>query len=252
MHRRSGGVKIGHHKIKRRIAVILTVMPLGDSMKRKRRPWIRFTLRSLLVAVTIVGILLALRANKANNQRHAVAAVLQIGGFVQYDHQHGETYWATPVAQRTGFRELHSHIPSRFALKLRDRVRPFLGTDLVDNVVTVGFSSGGPSGPIPVNAKPTRKLTEEEWGYLHKLQTLEEIQMFGAAITDEDMPFLSQVPNLRVIVGGANSSITDVGIKHLENTPSLEIIQLQGARVSEAASDKLDKLPNIRSVTFAR
>ena len=192
-------------------------------MERKRKPWIRYTLRSLLIAITIFGIWLAFRVNRAHNQRRVVAAVRQSGGFVQYDHQHAESYWAMPAAQRPGFRKLHSHIPSRLVMKLRDLIRPHLGTDLVDSVVTVGVR-GGDLPPSLNNPQPTRRLTEEEWGYLQRLPSLEEIHISGRVITDEDMPFLSQIPNLRIIIGIANNSITDAGVNHLRQTESLEII----------------------------
>src|SRR4051812_45101623 len=54
---------------------------------RPKRRWLRFTLRTLLVAVTLVGIWLAVTVNAARRQASAVAMILRSGGKVIFDYQ---------------------------------------------------------------------------------------------------------------------------------------------------------------------
>ncbi len=62
----------------------------ADPPKRKRR-WLQFSLRSLLLAVLIVAIGMAAWIvpikNRAQRQKEAVDAILKGGGFVVYDYQ---------------------------------------------------------------------------------------------------------------------------------------------------------------------
>ena len=53
----------------------------------KRRRWFRFSLRMLLVVVTVLCVWLAIKVNAARRQKEAVAAILSAGGTVNYDYQ---------------------------------------------------------------------------------------------------------------------------------------------------------------------
>ena len=54
---------------------------------KPRRRWFQFSLRTLLVAVAVVAVRLALTANAARKQRAAVAAIEALGGSVRYEHE---------------------------------------------------------------------------------------------------------------------------------------------------------------------
>ena len=54
--------------------------------KPKRR-WFRFSLRALLVLVTLTCVWLGLKVNAARRQKEAVDAILKVGGEVVYDYQ---------------------------------------------------------------------------------------------------------------------------------------------------------------------
>ena len=227
----------------------------GQSMERKKRRLIRFSLRSMVIVVALFAIWLGLRTNRAGNQQRAVAAVLKTDGcFVQYDHEHGEDYWAMPATQRISFRKLHTHIPSRLELKMRGLVRPFFGTHYVDNVVTVGFSAapGVSLRPnVPVNAKPVRKLTEEEWGYLSQApKTRRSSDVWRSHNGRRHAIPISTASSSRDHWGRTIPASRMLASNILENTPKVEIIQLSETRVSKEVSDELGKRPNIRSINI--
>jgi hypothetical protein len=57
------------------------------SPARPRRRWFRYSLRTLLLAVTLVAVALAYWVNGAERQRRAVAAIEAAGGTVRYDYE---------------------------------------------------------------------------------------------------------------------------------------------------------------------
>ena len=54
--------------------------------ERPRRPW-RFRLRTLIAAMTLVCVIVALQSNSANRQQRAVEHFLGVGARVSYDYQ---------------------------------------------------------------------------------------------------------------------------------------------------------------------
>lgn len=60
--------------------------------KPKRRHCLRFSLRSMLVVLTVLGVWLGLQVNRANTQRRIVKWVTENGGWVDYDWFMGEDY----------------------------------------------------------------------------------------------------------------------------------------------------------------
>jgi hypothetical protein len=53
----------------------------------KQRKWLRFSLRTLLVVLTIFAIWIGFEANRANQQRQAVQRILAVGGSITYQHE---------------------------------------------------------------------------------------------------------------------------------------------------------------------
>ncbi len=61
-----------------------------DDRPKSRRRWHQFTLRTLLIVVTLAGCglgWLGVKVREARVQAAAVAAILKQGGFVFYDYQ---------------------------------------------------------------------------------------------------------------------------------------------------------------------
>src|SRR5215471_19817094 len=52
-----------------------------------RPRWLRYSLRTLLLLMTILCIWLGLQVNAARRQREAVAAILKAGGDIAFDYQ---------------------------------------------------------------------------------------------------------------------------------------------------------------------
>ena len=59
---------------------------MTDKPKPKRR-WLQFSLRTLMVVVTVFCIWMGITAKRARLQKQAVEAVLEAGGRIIYEHQ---------------------------------------------------------------------------------------------------------------------------------------------------------------------
>src|SRR6476646_10397108 len=53
----------------------------------RRRRWFRFSLRTLLIAITLLCVWLGLTFNRANDERHAAAVIEDAHGEIVYDWQ---------------------------------------------------------------------------------------------------------------------------------------------------------------------
>ena len=53
----------------------------------KPRRWFRFSLRMLMVVITVLCVWLGFKVNAARRQREAVDAILKAGGSIGYDYQ---------------------------------------------------------------------------------------------------------------------------------------------------------------------
>lgn len=113
--------------------------PCNLKSPRLKRPWLRYSFRSMMLLVAIFALWLGVVVKRAKDQERAVDVILAAGGFVQYDVDMGQSYWAMAPARRSSFKELHSIIPSRWTMKYRNWLRPVVGQHYVDNVVSVGF-----------------------------------------------------------------------------------------------------------------
>ena len=112
--------------------------------KRKRR-WMRFSLRSFLIVVTILCVFIGWYVYRVDQQKKAVRWVLKHGGAIRYDYQVDSDGRLLDDSQPPGPKWLHS----------------ILGVDYFASVVTVNFTFTSVS-----DLTPLASLTNLEWLYL--------------------------------------------------------------------------------------
>ena len=129
------------------------------NMSTKTR-WLRFSLRTMLVAGTVLCVLLAWKVRKVERQKEAVAAIERTGGSVRYD-------W-----------EVRDHPQAPGKNLLRD----LLGDDFFDDVVEVDFTTGI---VLPEEADAKRYQTVPM--QLRDLTNLQELNLIGRTIKDLEL-----------------------------------------------------------------
>jgi len=241
--------------------------------KRKRR-WFRFSLRTLLVVLTLLCVWLGIKVNSARNQRQLVAKVHELGGQVKYDYE-----FLAPFGQISPPPEM-------------DWLSRNLGVDYFHDVVSVGFGddseasnhSGQPLGelgtvlPLLQRVPTIRKLffsgsnirdgdvqcfselrnlqylllfetniTGSGLKHLANARKLEMLWIFNSPITDQDLDPLLQLPMLKCL-RLRKTKITDAGVKKLANIESLEALILEDDKISDASIEYLGKLPKLSDV----
>ena len=87
-----------------------------------------------MLLVTIFGAWLGVVVKKAKDQERAVEALLSAGADVQFDVDVD-----TRIGRWHRFRALPSTVPTRWAKRYRNWVRPLFGQHSIDKVVSVSF-----------------------------------------------------------------------------------------------------------------
>jgi hypothetical protein len=110
------------------------VITTEDEMKRKRR-FLRFSIRTLLIVLTIFCVALGWKVERARKQREAVAWVHEMGGSVNYDYELDDDGSSAPDAKPPG----------------SEWLRKQLGRDFFDDVVRVSLTEVGVSDVTPLS-----------------------------------------------------------------------------------------------------
>lgn len=222
------------------------------------RNWLRFSLRTLLIAISICGILLGIRVNAARRQSQAVAELLKMGCEVGYDFDTDANGYGIPLAR--------SYVP--------DWIISQTGPDLFHNVVYVNLQYGDKDGqPIPSqlqNLAPALTQVARLPRPLHlvlsdladddalvevgKLRSLHKLAVWGNdAITDAGIRHLTNLHGLRElrIIGAIDMKLTDKSLRDLGTMPHLEVIYISGLRFTDEGLSQLRNLRRLRELTVS-
>jgi hypothetical protein len=186
---------------------------LPASLAGKRRGWrrlSRFSLRSLLVATTLLGLGLGIGVDRANRQRRAVAAVQAIGGYVSFAQGHST---AEPPEKKWRPAWAPAWIPDHYL-------------ERAEGVWVPGS-------------------TATDFSFLADLPTLETACLMNCpGFHDADLGYLVRSKGLR-LVSLIGSGVTSAGLAEFENLPRLRILQLRDTRIDDSAVEHLRKLQSL-------
>jgi hypothetical protein len=190
------------------------------SPTRPRRFWPRFTLRVLLVFVTLVGVGLGYWTHRARDQRRIVERIEQGGGMVCYERD-------GPDAPD----------PRNFAVEWLAKV---LNRDYLERVVSATIDD--------------RKVLRDA----RHLTGLESLQIDDAELTDDDLTVLVHYSELRVLricpadpfaEVNAGSQISDISLRRIARLPKLEVADLYGAGFWREGIQSLNSSLTLRKLT---
>ncbi len=171
---------------------------MDDSRPSKsRRPWLRFSLRALLVLVLLLSVPLgwfSWKMDRAREQREVVEGISELGGYIIYDYEFDETGELIWEAEPT--------TPAW--------LRKWLGDDFFCDVTRVGCSS--------------THFTDAELEHLKGLTNLKSLHLKSMQVTDAGLEHLKGLTNLKEL-WLLNTQATEDGVKKLQEAlPDCEII----------------------------
>ena len=211
--------------------------------KRPKKHWARFSLRTVLLLLTVFAVWLGLHARRAQNQRAAVKMIQQKGGLVQYDHQfRGDVF-------------LEDAEPSA-----PEWMRRLVGDDFFMNVVVVRLSNTTAENTDLILLSRLKHLkhlylaetdvTGECLEILARLSQLESLGLDGTQVDDEAMTLITEFPNMRWL-GVQGTSITDKSLQDIGALQRLEFLFIDGTDVTDAGLADLSQLVNLRELFFS-
>jgi hypothetical protein len=231
------------------------------------RWWLRFSLRTALLVVTLLCVWLAVESTRARRQKRAIATLQQLGGRIGFDYQLDRHHELTRKKQPAA--------PSW--------LRAAIGDDYFRRVVIVNFDEG--SDPADDDLAILRDLpdlreltlmnrTRIADGSLRNLSALPRLEVLAlngtkidgsglanirypqritglslhdAPVTDEALAYVGKMSNLKWLCL-LNTRITDSGLSHLASLKSLEDLQIQGTAVTDKGLGHLKAITSLKRV----
>jgi hypothetical protein len=209
-----------------------------DPPKSKPR-WFQFSLRTLMVFVTLCAVAcswLAVKMEQARKQREAVEAIRKEGGDAIYDYQQEEVCLSLPL-------------PPRPAPAWLRRIG---GDELLGNVTCVIITEDKSIDHL--TALPRLQclllggpnITDAALKHLNDLSDLQLVGVNSTSVTDDGLACLAHLASVEELILH-NNNITDAGLHHLKHLNHLRRLHLGVNRATEDGVKKLQQaLPNCK------
>ena len=136
---------------------------LATQPAKPRRRWLRFSLRTFFIVVTLLCIWLGFKVNAAHRQHEAVEAILKAGGAINFDYQ--------MVAAKTGG-PINFDIDVNTIPPTPKWLQEFFGEDTFRTPIAVGY----------LGIVDDRPITESDLAQLSKLTELKVAFLPGRLI----------------------------------------------------------------------
>ncbi|HZZ27671.1 MAG TPA: hypothetical protein VFE46_06650 [Pirellulales bacterium] len=176
--------------------------------------WPRYSLRMLLVVITVIGIWLGIEAGRARQQQDAVAAIRKLGAAVWYDY-HIKPYG--PSIERL-FEVKPTATPLE-PLWLDNAI----GVDYFHNVNTANFF---------------QPITDDDLAFVEKLPSLVTLGIGQSKVTSAGLVRLTALNRLMYLVL-ERSQVDDDGMKFLVHLPNLWLLNLEHTNVGDRGCEQI-------------
>jgi Leucine-rich repeat (LRR) protein len=194
--------------------------------ERPKRPWLQFSLRTLLVFVLLVSLFMSwfvVKLRPAQKRQKVVEMVQEAGGLVRYKYKDTS--------------KSYLHLSSDF----KDTPIPawlldLLGTDFFMRVSEVDLYSSNGFG-------------DERMSELAKLANLESLSLARSQVTDAGLVHLKGMSNLKGLCL-YETQVTDAGLTHLAGMTDLRSLRLSGTQVTDVGLAHLKQLTSLSSLNL--
>jgi hypothetical protein len=212
----------------------MSVAQEQGSIKRRKRRWFQFGLRTLFLVTTALAVWLGIHTHRARQQRDAVAAIRRYGGWVRYDYHF-------PSGAYT-YKDYDGNAESPFPSWLVD----YLGIDFLHSVVQVNLNFSEDSGARQEN----RNRTDEALRYLPQLPNLRVLLLEGTQARDESLRYLAGLRKLERLYMWDVTEVSDAGAAHLSGLRNLRLIHLSNSKITDVSLKRFAKLPKLEELSL--
>jgi hypothetical protein len=196
------------------------------------RRFFQFGLRTLLIAMTVFSVWLGIYVHRVRQQKAAVKAIREYGGWVHYDFQE-----APPQSLK---------FDAQAEPKLPAWLVQALGDDFFFDVIEVNLVYNDDSGKREDN----RNISGDVLRHLQALPELRQLLLYKGQATDEGLKFVGAQTKLERILMWDASEVTDAGVAHLASLVSLKKIHLSNSRITDDSLRTLALLPALETMSL--
>jgi internalin A len=231
------------------------------------RRWLRFSLRTLLIVMTVLCIWLAIQVNAARRQKEAVTAILKVGGEMWFDYQSVPPPFGEQVDLAI---DQHALLPGP------DWLRSRIGDDYFRNVISIAIKGKiitesdlkqlsklpqlkkvfvnntkiVPDGTSIAQSKATENI-DNPFGNPPSPSTTNSAarSVAGRLIRDDDLVVFENLNRLTDLVLN-DAEIKGSGLKSLLNLSQLSSLGLVNSQVEDAGLERIGKMVNLKSLVL--
>jgi Leucine Rich Repeat (LRR) protein len=235
----------------------------AEQTKRTWRRYLRFSVRTMIVLVLVIGGWLGWFVRSARIQREAVAAIQAAGGsfFYNWQSKDGEYLDGTePFAPRSFVDRLGVDCFGYVAGVYGGQEHPnavMAQVGKLDRLETLYLEWTHVTDAGLANAMGLRKLkvlvlcdtdvTDAGLAHMQGLVSLRMLDLTNTAITDAGLVHLTGLSSLRELAL-ENDDITDHGLMHLKKLTGLESLYLRGTKVTDIGLEQLREMKWLREL----
>lgn len=195
-------------------------LPKVDSRTASRRWWFRFSLRSLLLLITLFAVWLGVMTHRAREQARAVRVIEKRGGRVVYDYELNSQSGRIPDARPPGPQWL----------------RWLIGRHFGTSVVEVDLAAGGLA------------VTDEDLAVLRSLPRVRVLNLARTGITDAGLEHLSNLNDLSYLCL-VRCRIDGSGLRHVRHLP-IDGLNLNWTQLKDANLEHVGAMTRLGSLTM--
>lgn len=234
---------------------------VANAGKTSRRRWTSFSLRALLVGLTLAGLVfgwLAMRVDKARRQQRAVAKIQQLRGYVTFDYGRNTDGTRAEGDAHFGADPPLLTVPSAMSWP-RDLLGRFVGDEYVRSVTMVNLCREQPTAEdldllrdlpdlVGLFLFENQSVDDTSLAHVPQLPMLQDLDLSQTSVTDAGLAHLVKFPNLKQLFL-TQSAIGDDGLAFLGQIGSLELLDLRfSAQITDQGLAHLAHLKNLREL----
>jgi hypothetical protein len=237
--------------------------PMAKHDSKPKPRWMRFSLRTMFVLVTILGVWIGWQASAARQQKHVVTAILNAGGSVNYDYQLKPwsafpSWTGTLSLQQQRQQQQKSQVLQQLsgpadgyfdseAIPPGPKwLREKIGDDYFCNAICLRMSCPSQNPPPPANY-PTPAAAKFNFDELDKLPRLNALALFNYDRLDEKLDVLARLPELEAL-NFSNSNFNGSALAKLPNPERIRTLTLTRSDVDDAALQCIGRMTGLREL----